>query len=154
MDDGPLEVDVAAHPHVAAEDGVVADAGAGVDPAAGTEHRRALDPGLGVDLGALPQPDPVAQLEAGHLDLDLAVQHVLVGRHVGLEGADVLPVALGDRPEQRQALVEELREHLAGEVHRPVGLDVLEDLRLWRAGISSLSESVVSCSSHAAQSVR
>ena len=142
MHDGPLEVDVAAHPHVAAEDRVVADPGAGVDPAAGSEHRRALDPGVGVDLGALPQPDPVAQLEAGHLDLDLAVQHVLVGRHVGLERADVLPVALGDRPEQREALLEELREHLAGEVDRPVGLDVVEDLGLQHedAGVDGVAE--------------
>ena len=50
-----------------------------------------------------PSQTPVAQLEAGHVDLDLAVEHVLVGRHVGLERADVLPVALGDRAEQRPA---------------------------------------------------
>ena len=89
-----------------------------------------------------PSHTPSLSSKPGIVDLDLAVEHVLVGRHVGLERADVLPVALGDRAEQRQALGEQLREHLAGEVDRPVGLDVVEDLGLEHedAGVDGVAE--------------
>ena len=53
-----------------------------------------------------------------------------MGREVALERADVLPVALGDRAEERLAVGEERGEHLGGEVDRAVGLDVVEDLGL------------------------
>jgi hypothetical protein len=71
-----------------------------------------------VDLGPLPQPHAVAELEPGDVDRDLAVEDVLVGREVGLERADVLPVALGDGAEERLARGEERGEDLAGEVDR------------------------------------
>ena len=61
------------------------------------------DGGLGVDLGPLPHVDAVAHLEAGDLDAHPAVEDVLVGPQVGLERADVLPVALGDGAEERLA---------------------------------------------------
>ena len=74
--------------------------------------------GVGVDLGPLPHVDAVAHLEAGDLDVDAAVEDVLVRGQVALEGADVLPVALGDGAVERLARVEQGREHLRGEVDR------------------------------------
>jgi hypothetical protein len=65
-----------------------------------------------------------------------------VGPHVRLEGADVLPIALGDAPEDRLARPEQRREHLAREVHRPVRRDVVEDLGLQHedAGVDGVAE--------------
>ena len=51
---------------------------------------------LGSTVGALAQPDARPQREPVDLDLDRAVEDVLVGLEVGLDGAHVLPVALGD----------------------------------------------------------
>ncbi len=127
---GALELGLAADPDVGAQHRVLPDPGAGLDAAVVADDGRAVDDGLGVDLGALAQPHPVGQLEAGHVDLDLAVEDVLVGPHVGIEGAHVLPVALGHCAVQGEVAGQQLREHLAREVHRAVGLDVVEDLGL------------------------
>ena len=83
-----------------------------------------------MDLGPLPQPHAVAEAEPGHVDLHRAVEDVVVRPDVGVEGADVLPVALGHGPDELAPLGQQLREDLAGEVDRPVGVDVVEDLGL------------------------
>jgi hypothetical protein len=58
-----------------------------------------------------------------------AVEDVLVGAQVGLEGADVLPVALGDRAVQGRPS-RAGGEHLAREVDRPTLGDEVEDVGL------------------------
>ena len=63
-----------------------------------------------------PGPHAVAQLEAGDLEVDPSDEDVLVRGAVGLERADVFPVAVDDRAEERQAAVEHRREHVAREV--------------------------------------
>jgi hypothetical protein len=70
------------------------------------------------------------------------VHDVLVGPDVGVEGPDVLPVALGHRPVDRLARRQQGREHLAGEVDRAVGLDPVEDLGLQHedAGVDGVAE--------------
>ena len=142
MDHDPLEVGAGPHPDVVAEHGVLAQPGARLDAAVVADDRRAHDGGIGVDLGALPEPDPLGDAEARDVDLDLAVEDVLVGPDVGVEGADVLPVALGHAAEERLAVVEERREDLAGEVDGPVGRDVVEDLGLEHedAGVDGVAE--------------
>ena len=57
-------------------------------------------------------------------------------------GADVLPVALGDVAVDRQALLEQLREHVAGPVDRLARGDVVEDLGLHDvdAGVDGVGE--------------
>ena len=142
VDDDPLEVGAGAHPDVVAEHRVLAEAGPGLDAARVADDRRAFDLGLGVDLGALPQPHAFGHPEAGDVELDLAVEHVLVGPHVGLERADVLPVALGHGAEERLAGGEQRGEDLAREVDRPAGLDEVEDLRLEHedAGVDGVAE--------------
>jgi len=75
------------------------------------DDRGTDDVGLGIDLAPHP-PDAGVDPEARHVDFDPAVENVLVGAHVGGEGADVFPIALRDMAEQRQARLQELREHL------------------------------------------
>ncbi len=130
------------HADVGTQHGVLADAGPGLDAAVVADDGRSGEDGLGVDLGPLAQPHAVRQLEAGDVDLHRAVEDVLVGPHVGLEGADVLPVALGDRAVDRQVLGQQLGEHLAREVDRTVGRDVVEDLGLEHedAGVDRVAE--------------
>ena len=62
--------------------------------------------------------------------------------YVGVEGAHVLPVAGGDRAEQRTLFFEELGEDLAGEVDGATGGDVVEDLRFEDedAGVDGVGE--------------
>ena len=119
VDHGALEVGVAAHPHVGAEHRVLADAGAGLDPAVVADDRRARRPRpSGWTSAPSPSHTPSPSSKPGMSTCDLAVEDVLVGPHVGLERADVLPVALGDGAVERLAVVEQLREDLAGEVDR------------------------------------
>ena len=58
----------------------------------------------GVDLGALAEPDVLADAEAVDVDLDPAVEDVLVRPEVRLERADVLPVALAHVAVERRSL--------------------------------------------------
>ena len=130
MDDRALDVRVAANHHVGSQHGVGTQVRARFDPAVVADERGPLDSGVGVDLRPLPHPQALRHPEAGHVDLDLAVEDVLMGLHVGLERAHILPVAVGHVAEERLAVCEQLREHVAREV---VGLpfgDVVEDLRL------------------------
>ena len=71
------------------------DVRAGLDAAVVADHDRAVDPGLGADLDVAADPAAVAEPEAVDVDLHPAVEDVGVGADVGLERADVLPVAVG-----------------------------------------------------------
>ena len=77
--------------------------------------------------GAISVPSPThtpsATWKPGMSSVDHLVEHVLVGAEVGVQRADVLPVALGDRAVERPAVGQELREDLGREVDRAVGLD-------------------------------
>ena len=96
--------------------------------------------------GSISAPSPSHtpfEAEAGDVDLDLAVEHVLVGLDVGLEGADVLPVALGHVAEERLAGLEQGGEHVGREVDRPrPPVDEVEDLGLEDvdAGVDGVAE--------------
>ena len=68
-------------------------------------------------------------MDAGDLELDLAVEHVLMGRTVGVEGADILPIAVAGIAEHRLAVLQQLRKYVAGEIDGPIRFDVVEDLR-------------------------
>ena len=142
MDHDPLEVAVLSHPHVGAEHDVLAEPGPGLDAAVLGDDRRSLDPGIGVDLGPLPEPHTVLELEPVDLDMDVAVKDVLVGPDVGLERADVLPVAVDHRAEQRLVGVEHGREDIAREVDHLAGRDVVEDLGFEHvdAGVDRVAE--------------
>ena len=128
--DRPLNEGVATHDDVRAQHRVLSELSAGLHPAVVADDGRPVDLGLGVDLGPLPQPDPFAQAEAGHVHTYLAVEDVLVGAHIGLESADVLPVALGDVPEQGPSVVEERGEDVGREVHDLTGRNGIEDVGL------------------------
>ena len=100
-----------------------------------------VDACLGVDLGALPYPHVIRHLEAGQLHAHLAVERVAVRTDVGLERADVFPVAVDDRAVERLAFLEQLREHVGGEVDLSFA-DVVEDLGLEHvdAGVDRVGE--------------
>ena len=127
---GPLH-DRPAHDHdVVAEHRQRLDAGARLDLGVRPDHQRALQDRVGVDLGTLADPHAGSDLEAVDLDVHPAAQHVDVGPAVGVQAADVLPVALRDVAVQRGAGGQQCREDVAGPVDRPAALDVAEDLRL------------------------
>ena len=142
VDDRPVQEGVALHDHARADHGVLAQAGARLDLGEVADEHGGGQDGVGVDLGPLPQPDPGPDLEPAQVDLDLAVEDVLVGSLVGLQAADVLPVAVGHEAEQRRALGEQLGEHVGGEVGRLAVRDVLEHLRLEHvdAGVDGVGE--------------
>ena len=120
---------VGLHDHVGAEHRVGTQVHAGLDAAAVADHDRIVDAGLGTDLDVGADPAPLAELEAVDLHVDAPVEHVGVGAAVGLERADVLPVALGDVAVQRVAVLEQRREHVAGEVDDLALGDVVEHHR-------------------------
>ena len=101
------------------EGAVLAEPGPGPDHAVVADDRRPVDHHARVDLGPLAQPHPRAELEPVDVHLHPLVEDVLMGLEVGLEGAHVLPVAVGDIPEQRLARGQRRREGLGGEVDRP-----------------------------------
>ncbi len=124
-----LEERIGLHDHVGAEHGVPAHVRARLDPTAVADHDRAVDARLGADLHVGADPAALADLEPADVDLHLAVEHVLVGTDVRPELTDVLPVLLRHVAVQGVAVVEQRREHVAGEVdHLPLG-DEVEDLR-------------------------
>ena len=142
VDDDALEVDVAAHPHVGAEHGVLAKPRAGFDAATRTDDRGPDDLCVGMHLGALAQPHRLSDLEARNVDRDAPVEDVHVGAEVGVERADVLPVAVRDRPDEDLPVGKEPREDITREVDLLVAVDVLEDLRVEHvdAGVDRVAE--------------
>ena len=119
------------------------EACARADDAVVADHRGTLDDRtLGSISAPLPTQMPGPQREPVDVDLDLAVEDVLVGAQVGLQGPDVLPVAVGHVPVEVLAGGQCGRERLAGEVHRLALGDVVEDLRLEHvdAGVDRVAE--------------
>ena len=113
---------------VAADHGVLAQVRAGLDLGVVADAQRAGEHRLRVDLGALADPDARRDLEAGDVGLHPAAQHIGLRLHVALEGADVLPVVLGDVAVQRGTAFEQLRENVTRPVDRLARRDFLEHL--------------------------
>ena len=114
--DRPLQIGVGAHPHVAAEHCVLAQRRAAFYAAVVANYGWSLDLRPRVDIGAFSQPNAVAQGEARQLGLDPAVQDVLVGPGIGLQRADILPVALGHIAIEQMAFGRQPRENIGREV--------------------------------------
>ena len=115
---------------VVAEDGELAQLDAGLDLGVVADVQRALEDGVRVDLRTLADPDARRHLEAGDLDVDLAVEDVGLHPEVGRVRPDVLPVAVGDEPVDRQAFLDQLGEDVAGPVDHGPRFDQVEDLGL------------------------
>ena len=126
--DRPLDRRVVADPDVPPEGAVPAEARPRADHTVVTDDRRSVDDHARVDFGPFAEPHPRAELEAADVHLDQLVEDVLVGLEIGLEGPDVLPVAVGHVPEQRLPGGQRGREGLAGEIHRLALGDEVEDL--------------------------
>ena len=128
--DGALDEGIRLHHDVGAEHRVLPEVRTTFDPAVVADHDGTLDAGGRVDVGALPEPDPLADAESIDVDVHALVKHVLVGSEIRLERADVLPVAVDDGADQRKLLLEHGREDVAGEVDDLVGADEVEDAGL------------------------
>ena len=142
MNDAPFDDGVVADTHVRPEHAVSPKLDVRPDPAVVTDERRADDLGRRMDLGARPDPDPRPEREARHVDLDLAVKNVGVRPQVGLERADVLPVATAHIAVERTSGVEHRREHFPREVDGPSARYPVEDLGLEHvdAGVDGVAE--------------
>ncbi len=130
MADGALDERIGLHHDVGTEHRVLPQVRTTFDSAVVADHDGALDAGGGIDVGALAEPDPLADAEPVDVDVHPLVEHVLVGPEVRLERPDVLPVAVDDRADQRQLLLEHGREDVTGEVDDLVGVDEVEDAGL------------------------
>ena len=130
QDHAAADLRAVGYPHVRAEDRVLAEDDARANGAVVADHGGSVHHGARVDRGAPAQPHARPQREPLDLDLDAAVQDVLVRPEVGLGGAHVLPVALGDVAVEGPPGLEDRREHLAREVDGPSLGDEVEDLRL------------------------
>src|SRR5438552_6878355 len=130
--------DVAVLPeHAVAHLGVVVDHRVLVDDDGAVDERARLDLGVAADvhgavdadvdaeLHPLPHPD-VAVPAAGDLAAHPALERVPVRLQVGLDGADVAPVALGDDSVEGIAFAQHRREDVLGPVVRHPRLDVVE----------------------------
>ena len=113
VDDDPLEVGVGADPDVGAEHRVRPEPDARPRRGSCRRSRRGRRP-WPRDGSRPPRPRrPRRPSGSRGCRRGPAVEHVLVRGQVALEGADVLPVALGDGAEERLAGVEQRREDLA-----------------------------------------
>src|ERR1035438_6565372 len=76
--------------------------------------------------------------------LDLAVEDVRMGPQVGLQRADILPVAASHITVQRPTCFEHHGEHFGGAIDGPAGGYPVEDLRLQHvdAGVDRVAENV------------
>src|SRR5207244_643360 len=83
VDHAAMDIGVGPDPNVGAEHGGLPQMGPRFDPAIVADDDRSLEAGAGVDFGPLPQPLPFANPETGDLEVDLAVEHVLMGLAVG-----------------------------------------------------------------------
>ena len=118
---------IVADPHVPAQ-GAVPARGGFPEPmhAVVADDRRSVD---GCTVGSisapLPSHTPGPELEPADCNLDVLVEDVLVGLQIGLEGAHVLPVAVGHVSEQGLA---------GGEC---LGNESLEKSTAWPSGMKS-----------------
>src|ERR1017187_10244541 len=83
-----------------------------------------------MDLSPAAEPHVWAKREARHVHLDLAVEDVRMGPEVGLQRADILPVAASHITVQRPTRFEHHGEHFGGEIDGPAGGYPVEDFRL------------------------
>lgn len=128
--DGPVQKSPGLHDDVRTDDGVLTDFGAGLNLGVVTDVQRPAQNRVRVHLCALGHPHARRQLEAVDLDVDLALQDIGLRLHIALVGADILPVAFGDKAVDRLALLHQLREDIAGPVDGNVGFDIVEDFGL------------------------
>lgn len=109
---------------------MLADLGTGLDLGVVPDVQRPAQHGVGTHLGPFGDPDPGGDLEAVHLDLNLALEHVGLRLEVALVRTDVLPVALGDIAVDGPAFLHQLGEDIAGPVDGDIRVHVVEDLGL------------------------
>ena len=130
--------------HTPPDHRVLPQGGAALDPAVGTDEGGALDIGIRIHLGSFAQPDTVAELETGELDVHLPVQDVAVGRQVRPDVTHVRPVAVGDVSVDGTALLQEQREQVLGEVEFLAVGDRVDDVSFQHvdAGIDGVAEHV------------
>ncbi|MNX78966.1 hypothetical protein D3C86_1105790 [compost metagenome] len=131
---GALEARVRLDDHVVADDGAGAQRHALGDLAVVTDDQRPVELGARVDDGALADVDAGLALGVGHVDLDLALEDVVVRFAVGLEVAHVLPVAARDVPVHGVVAAQQEGEEVLGEVHFLLGLEQAQDLGLEDVG--------------------
>ncbi len=142
VDDRPVQEGSALDDDVRPDDRVLADLHTGFDLGVVPDVERSAQYGVRADLGSFGDPHARRDLEAVHLDLDLALEHVGLRLDVALVRAHVLPVALGHVAVDRPAFLHQLGEDVAGPVDRDVGVDVVEDLGLHDvdAGVDGVRE--------------
>ena len=142
VDDRAGDAGMVAERHSFREHAVGPDARVTRDPAVRADERGRLDSFDVVEVDAVPHPDVSAQTDAGNLERDVPVQGVEVRLPELLEIADVLPVALHDVTVDRASHLEQQRKELLGEVVRPTGGNVLEDVGLEHvdAGVDRVRE--------------
>src|SRR5207302_4283100 len=109
-----------------------------------TDKRRTFDARLRIDDRPLPYPHAVGDLEPGHLDVDEAIERILLCLAVRVDVPNVGPVALGDVPEDRRAFRQQGGEDVFREVVLLAFGDVVEDLRLEDvdAGVNGVGENL------------
>src|ERR1019366_6003084 len=93
---GPMQERAALHDDIAAKNRVLAQLRAGFDLCVVADVQRPFQDRVGIDLGALADPDTRHHLEALDLDVDLAVQYVGLHLDKAFKRADVLPVRVGN----------------------------------------------------------
>ena len=130
MHDGALDYGVIADSDVAPEGAVGADGGTRADHTVVADDCRAGEGDTRVDFGALAHPDAGPERKPVDVDVDLAIQDVLMRAEVGLERPDVLPVAIAHVAIEAFAGSQRRRERLTGEVHGLALGDEVEDLGL------------------------
>ncbi len=128
--DRALQLGVVLHDDVRAEHRVRPKHCAGLHARVVADEHGAEHLGVRRDVCPFAEPHAVAYLEAGDLEMDSAVQDVVVGAAIRLERADVLPIALDDVPDELQPSVQHRREYVAREVDDLAFGDEVEDLRL------------------------
>ena len=144
---GALDDGVVANADVTPQRAVRPQAGPGTDHAVVADDGRADHLDTGVDFGALAHPDAWTKRKPLDVDVDLAIQDVLMGAEVGLERADVFPVPVGHVAIQALAGGQSGRERIGREVHGLTLSDKIEDLGLEHVdpGVDGVAEHLAPC---------
>src|ERR1700694_3653883 len=118
------------------DDGGIANAGRPVDEDAGLELAlvadvgRAIDPHVIADLDVLPDPYVAVPALAGNLDVDPSLERIPIRLVVGLNVADIAPIAGHQEAIERHRVGEHLGEDVAAPVHHRRGRHHVEHLWL------------------------
>ena len=131
-----------AHDAVVSEDRVIADISASTNPHILTDDDPVAELRVGIDLGALGDPQTLAGMNPGDEDARLSLEDIAMHVHVALAAADVAPVAVSDDAVDRMAIRHQAREELGGEIERCTFRDVVEHPRLndVDAGVDRIAE--------------